>query len=67
MKINWQSWTLWAIKIAAVLEVLPNIINWADTNFGWHLAVNAIVIQVLSISALLVAWIRHNNLKNEVK
>lgn len=57
----YQSYTLWAIKIAAVLELLPAAIVWIDGNFGLHLAVNTIVIKVLSVSALVVAWIRHNN------
>lgn len=54
----YTSITLWAIKAAAVLTVLPDVVTWADTNLGVHLATSAVVVKVLTIAALVVAWIK---------
>lgn len=54
----YTSYTLWAAKIAIVLQVLPDVVSWADSHLGFHLATNPIVIKVLTIFAAAIVIYR---------
>lgn len=63
----YQSITLWAAKVIVVLQVIPLVVLWLDSNFGLSLSTNPLVINLLTAITAVVAWYGRLTAKTVIK